>query len=232
MTHHKPIRFALQVRRTDTADQWLDLARRVENMGYDVVSLPDHWGPLFGDQFAPIPALTAIATVTSHITLSMFVICNDLRGVGVLARDVATLDVLSDGRVELGLGAGWDEAEYDQIGLQFDRPGVRIDRLTETVHALKDLFAGKTVTFDGDHVHLNEFELHPKPVQGGTIPFVLGGGSQRILTMAGQEADVVSLIPNSNNRTSRGLRGILPHVRQWRRRSDGFVRVPERGSTN
>ena len=205
--HDKAIRFVLQVRRTDTAEEWLDLARSVENLGYDVVSLPDHWGPLFGGQFAPIPALAAVACVTSKVALSMFVLCNDLRGVAALARDVSTLDVLSNGRVELGPGAGWDEEEYNQIGLKFDRPGIRIERLTETIGVLKELFAGKTVTFQGEHIQLEKFKLHPTPVQGGAIPFVLGGGSRRILNVAGQKADVVSLIPGSNNRTTRGMRG-------------------------
>jgi probable F420-dependent oxidoreductase len=180
-----------------TGGEWCALARRFEGEGFGAISLPDHLGP----QFAPIPALAAIATVTERVHLSMFVLANDLRNPAVLAKEVTTLDVLSGGRLELGMGAGWNPAEYAAQGVPFDRPRVRIERLAEAITILKRAFAGGRFSFDGAHYSLRDLEVLPRPVRPDGIPLVLGGGGKRMLTLAGQQADVVSVSTNNSTRT-------------------------------
>lgn len=142
----RPLRFAVQVARAASGAEWLDLARRVEALGYGTLSMPDH---VVGEAFAPFPALAAAAVVTSRIRVGHLVLNNDFRNPLLLAREALTLDALSGGRLELGLGAGWLERDYEGLGLSFDRPGVRIARLAETVTLLKRLFTEEEVTFEG-----------------------------------------------------------------------------------
>jgi probable F420-dependent oxidoreductase len=185
----------MQMTALPTKREWLDAARSFEDSGYDTISLPDHLGP----QFAPVPALAAVAAVTERVRLSMFVMANDFRNPAVLAKEITSLDVLSDGRVELGLGAGWNAAEYAAQGVQFDSPGVRIDRLAEAVVLLRQAFAGELVDFSGEHYRVEGLEVLPRPV--GHIPLVLGGGGRRMLSLAAREADVVGIATNNQART-------------------------------
>jgi probable F420-dependent oxidoreductase len=197
MSDTSRFRFAMQMTSASTGAEWLALARRFEDEGYDVVSMPDHLGP----QFAPVPALAAIAATTSRVQLSMFVLANDHRHPAVLAKEMTTLDVLSEGRLELGLGAGWHQAEHRAQGITFDPPGIRIDRLAEAVTILKRAFAGETFSFHGTHYTLEDLEVLPKPVRAGGIPLVLGGGGRRMLSLAAREADIVSLSTNNRSRS-------------------------------
>jgi probable F420-dependent oxidoreductase len=194
---HK-FRFAMQMTSAPTGEHWTALARRFEDEGYDVISLPDHLGP----QFAPVPALAAIAAVTSRVRLSMFVMANDFRNPAVLAKEITTLDVLSGGRVELGLGAGWNAAEYAAQGVQFDVASVRIERLAEAVTILKRTFAGERFSFEGAHYRVTDLEVWPRALQTGGIPLVLGGGAKRMLSLAGREADVVGIATNNSLRAA------------------------------
>jgi len=166
-------------------------ARRAESIGYDEIVLGDH----LLEQLAPIPALATVAAATDRIRIGTFVLNNDLRHPAVLAQDLATLDVLSGGRLEVGIGAGWNEPEYAAIGLAFDRPGRRIERMTEAVAILKGLFADGPFSFQGTHYTIAGLDGQPKPVQRPHPPFLMGGGGRRMLTFAAREADTVGLAP-------------------------------------
>jgi probable F420-dependent oxidoreductase len=208
MPDARRLRFAVQLLGAPDGPGWASLARRAEESGFDVVSLPDH----LGEQFAPLPALTAAACATARIRLSMFVLANDMRHPGVLAKEVATLDVLSGGRVELGLGAGWDQAEYATLGIPFDRPSVRIARLEEAVQAIRALLAGEDVSVHGDHYQLQGLSVRPRPVQPGGVPIVLGGGGRKMLSLAGRLGDIVSVAAENNGRTDPSVLG--PGIRR------------------
>jgi probable F420-dependent oxidoreductase len=198
--HERRIRFAMQLSHAPTGRAWKELARRAEAEGYDVVSLPDH----LGDQFGPIAALAAVAAVTDSVRLSMFVLANDLRHPAVLAKETTTLDVISDGRVELGLGAGWSAAEFAAMGIPFDRPGSRIERLGEAIALLKALFTGEKTNFEGRYYRAVDLEMRPRPVRPSGIPLVLGGGGKSMLALAVREADTVSVSTDNRSRTAAG----------------------------
>jgi probable F420-dependent oxidoreductase len=170
---------------------WLALARRAEQLGYAALYMPDH----LGRQYAPIPALSAAAAVTTTLRVGPYVAANDYRHPLMLARELATLDVLSGGRVEIGVGAGWRVPDYRQLGLAYDPPPVRIDRLVESIGIIKRLFRGETVTHRGRFYELTGARLEPRPVQQPMPPLIIGGGGPRMLGIAGREADIVGLIP-------------------------------------
>jgi probable F420-dependent oxidoreductase len=196
-------RFALQVFHASTGADWARLVQRTEEYGYDVISMPDH----FDGQFAPIPGLAAAASATNRAHLSMFVLANDFHIPAVLAKEAATLDVLSDGRLELGIGAGWNAAEFEQAGLLFDPPATRIDRLREAIVVVKQLFAGGPVEHHGAYYTINGLELFPRPVRPTGIPLVVGGGGPKMLELAAQEADTVAITTDNRNRTAAGFMG-------------------------
>jgi probable F420-dependent oxidoreductase len=187
-------RFAVQLANAPTGERWTQLARRAETLGYDVLVMPDH----LGRQLAPIAGLAAAAAATTRLRISAFVFANDYRHPMLLAREAATLDLVSGGRFELGLGAGWMTSDYRQLGMSYDPPGVRIDRLVEGVPLVKRLLAGETVTHDGDHYRLRDARIHPTPVQRPHLPLAIGGGGPRMLRLAAREADIVGLIPQVN----------------------------------
>jgi probable F420-dependent oxidoreductase len=168
-------------------------ARRAEDLGYHAVVLPDH---LLG-QLSPVVALATVAAATSTLRLSAFVLNNDLRHPAVLAQDLASLDVLSGGRVDVAIGAGWNKPEYDAIGLPFDPTPVRQARLEESITILKRMFRGESVSFTGEHYTITDYAA--KPVPDRCPPFFIGGGGKRTLTLAGREADIVGLAPRITN---------------------------------
>jgi probable F420-dependent oxidoreductase len=188
-----PFRFGVQASGAFRSRQeWVGLARRVEDLGYSTLSIPDH----FDDQLAPNVALMAAADATTTLRLGALVWCNDYRHPVVLAKEAATLDLLSDGRLELGLGAGWMRTDYDHAGLAYDRPGIRIERMVEALQVLEGLFADGPVTFEGQHYRITDLEGTPKPVQRPHPPFLIGGGGPRMLQLAGRHADIVGVNPN------------------------------------
>ncbi len=166
-------------------------AKRAEAAGFDALVVPDH----LLAQMAPVPALAVIAAATERLRIGTFVLNNDLRHPAVLAQDLATLDVLSGGRLIVGIGAGWNRPEYDAIGLPFEAVGVRAQRLEESVAVLKGLFADEPLTFEGSHYRITALDGQPKPVQRPHPPFLIGGGGRRTLTLAGREAQIVGLAP-------------------------------------
>jgi probable F420-dependent oxidoreductase len=173
-------------------------ARRAEEAGYATFLLRDHFTPyFFGDQLAPLTALTAVAGVTRHLRVGTLVIDNDYRHPVVLAKEAATLDVLSGGRLELGLGAGWLQAEYEHAGMPFDPPGTRVGRLAEAITVIKGLFAPGPLSFSGQHYRITGLCGFPKPVQQPHPPILIGAGSRRMLRLAGREADTVGLLTTS-----------------------------------
>ena len=154
--------------------------------------MPDH----FGDQLSPIAALATAAAVTESLRVGTLVFANDFRHPAVLAKETATLDLLSDGRLEVGLGAGWMTEDYTWTGIPNDRAGVRIDRMIESIEVLRGLWGDEAITFEGDHYTITEMNGMPKPVQPGGPPIIVGGGAKRVLSTAARLADIVGINPN------------------------------------
>lgn len=171
---------------------WRDRARKAEDLGFSSLYIPDH----FGGQYGPLVALTVAAEATATLRVGTLVFDNDYRHPVVLAKEIAALDLASTGRVEFGIGAGWMKSDYDQSGLQYDDPGVRVDRLEEALAIYKALWAEGTCTFDGRHYQLHEAQCTPQPHQRPHPHIIVGGGGKRVLTLAGREADTVGFNPN------------------------------------
>lgn len=188
----RPFRFGVQCKSASSRSEWVALARKIEDLGYATMTIPDH----FDDQLAPIVALTSAAEATDSLRVGALVWCNDYRHPVMLAKETATLDLLSDGRLELGIGAGWMRSDYTEAGMDYDRPGVRIDRMVESISILKGLFADETFSFDGEHYTITDLNGTPKPVQRPHPPFLIGGGGPRFLRLAGGLADIVGINPN------------------------------------
>lgn len=189
----RPFRFGVTAPTPSAGTDWAERARRIEQLGYSTLVVPDH----FRDHLAPVPALTAAALATTRLRVGSLVFSNDFRHPAVLAKEAATIDVLSGGRFELGLGAGWLRAEYDQAGIPFDAPGTRVERLEEAVTIIKGLLAGERVTFAGRHYTIADLEGRPTPVQRPHPPIAIGGGGRRTLTLAAREASIIGLVPRA-----------------------------------
>src|SRR6202521_5623190 len=157
MSSVRPFRFGVQEHRASSAKEWKDKARQVESLGYSALYLPDH----FGDQLGPIAALMAAADATTKLRVGSLVFDNDYRHPAVLAKEAATLDLLSEGRLEFGLGAGWMVSDYEQTGIPYDSPGIRIERMTEALTIIKSFFAGGRVSFEGKHYRVSGVEASP-----------------------------------------------------------------------
>lgn len=187
----RPFRFLADVHEIVNGVELAARARRAEDMGYHAVVLPDH---LLG-QLSPIVAMATVAAATTTLRMSAFVLNNDLRHPAVLAQDLASIDVLSGGRLDIALGAGWNQPEYDAIGMAFDPTPVRQARLAESITVLKGLFSGTPFSFAGEHYTITNYSAEPVPVQRPHPPFFIGGGGRRTLELAGREADIVGLAP-------------------------------------
>jgi probable F420-dependent oxidoreductase len=230
MTHL--FRFGVQSFSASSASEWCERARRVEALGYSALHLADHiLGP--GDviaaanhpiqELAAVPAMAAAAAATDTLRIGCRVFCVDYRHPAVLAKETATLDLLSEGRLEIGLGAGWLRGEYEALGMTFDPAGTRIDRLSEVVGFLKAHFAGDQLDISGDHVNITGYSGVPAPVQKPHPPIMIGGGSRRVLSLAGREANIVSL--NFNNRAGiLGPDGIKNSTEEKTQEKLGWVR--------
>ena len=188
----RPIRFATQSRGAPDGGDWLARARRLEAIGYATVSMPDH---MVGGAWSSLPALAAAAAVTTSLRLGNLVLDNDFRNPVVLARELATLDVISNGRVEIGLGAGWFDRDYQSTGIPMDRGRVRVERLTEAVALMKRLFTEDEVSFAGRYYRTERSECRPRTVQKPHPPILIAAGGPRILELAGREANIVAVIP-------------------------------------
>lgn len=191
-----PFRFGVQCSSPPdiTAARWRDLARKVEDLGYYRLTVSDH----LDDQLSPVAALMAAADATSTLRVGALVFCNDYRHPAVLAKEAATLDILSEGRFELGMGAGWMTADYLAAGIPMDRPGLRIERLEEAIAVVQGLLSDGPCTFDGEHYKIDGLSGSPKPVQR-PLPLLVGGGGRKVLELAGRHADIVGLNPKLPN---------------------------------
>jgi len=193
MSKPRPFRFGVSVHGSKSGAEWRDLARQAEALGYSTLLLPDH----LGDQLSPIPALVAAADATSTLRVGSLVFDNDFRHPVMLAKEAATLDMLSGGRLELGVGAGWLKPEYERAGIPFEHASVRIARMEEAIRIVKGLFANGPVDFAGQYYTITGLEGFPKPVQRPHPPLHIGGGGHRLLSVAAREADIIGFLPRA-----------------------------------
>jgi probable F420-dependent oxidoreductase len=187
----RPFRFIADIGSILSGPELAAYARRAEDMGYATLVLPDH----LIKQLSPVVTMAGVAAATSTLRVAAFVLNNDLRHPAVLAQDLATIDVLSGGRLDVAIGAGWNKPEYESIGLPFDPTPVRQARLAESITVLKGLFRGEPFDFTGEHYTITDYAAQPVPVQRPHPPFFIGGGGRRTLELAGREADIVGLAP-------------------------------------
>src|SRR5262245_20503516 len=170
-------------------DRWRDALRRIEDLGFSTVSVSEHLTQ--GWILEPTAAMMAAADATRRLRVASLVLANDFRHPAILHKTLATIDVMSGGRLEIGLGSGWLARDYEAAGLPLDPPGVRIERLGEAVRVLKGLFADPPLTYDGKHYQIRDLDGLPKPIQKPHPPILIGGGAPRVLRRAGREADVL-----------------------------------------
>lgn len=202
----RPFRFSIQAFNVTTAEDWSETARRAEALGYSTLFTTDHYfGPgAIADSsghrpvdVAPLVGMAMAAAATTTLRVGCRVFCVDYHHPALLAKELATLDVLSGGRVEIGLGAGWLTAEYDGLGIGMDRPSVRIERLREAIDVIDAHFSGRPIDVHGTHFTVHGFTGTPAPAQQPRPPIMVGGGAPRVLRLAGEKADIVSV--NFNN---------------------------------
>lgn len=185
----RPFRFGVQASSAPDRAGWVDLARRCESHGYDVLTMPDH----FTDQLAPVPALMTAADATDRLRVGALVWDNDYKHPLVLAKELATIDLLSEGRLEIGIGAGWMISDYEQSGIAYDSAKVRIDRFAEGLAVIKGCLGPEPFSFAGEHYTITGYDGLPKPVQQPAPPILIGGGGKRVLSLAAREADIVGI---------------------------------------
>lgn len=181
----RPFRFGCGLFQ-DTRQDLVDTARKAESLGYSIGLIADHYVPML----SPLVALQCVADATERLRVGTFVIANDYRHPVELAKQFATLDLLSGGRAEVGIGSGYAQNEYDSIGLRFDPAGTRIERLGEAVQIIRRALDGEKVAFDGKHYQVKEYEPFPRPVQQH-VPIFVGGGGRKVLSIAARHADIV-----------------------------------------
>ncbi len=184
----RPFRFGVQSSSAASRSEWISEARLVESLGYSTLTMPDH----FTEQLAPVPALMTAADATTTLRIGALVWDNDYKHPVVFAKEMATMDVLSDGRLEIGIGAGWMISDYEQAGMPYDAAGVRIDRFVEGLAVIKGALSGEKFSYAGKHYEISGYTGHPQPVQS-LPPILIGGGGKRVLGIAAREADIVGI---------------------------------------
>ncbi|GHO82172.1 TIGR03621 family F420-dependent LLM class oxidoreductase [Dictyobacter formicarum] len=187
--NQKPFRFGLAAGRGNSRTAWRDKARKVEDLGYDILLVPDH----VTTDLAPITALAVAAEATRTLRIGSFVFCNDFRHPALLAREAATLDLLSEGRFELGLGAGYELKDYTQTGIPFDAPGLRVSRLEETLLITRQFFTEEVINFSGRHYTITGLRCSPRPAQQPYPPIFLGGSGKRLLSIGARLANSLGI---------------------------------------
>jgi probable F420-dependent oxidoreductase len=189
MASSRPFRFGAKATTAQTAREWAGIARQAEDLGYVSLQIDDH----FGGQLSALPAAMAAASATSTLQVGPLVAGNDFRNPVVLAKEAATIGMLSEGRFVLGVGAGWLKADYDVAGIPQASASTRIDRLAEAVTIFRGIWTGEPFSFKGEHYHVAETTGYPKPES--KIPILIGGGGKKILSLAAQHADIVGVNP-------------------------------------
>lgn len=188
----QPFRFAVQLNGPLEGRTWADSCRAVEDLGYSTLFVPDH----FDEGFGPIAAMASAAAVTSRINVGSLVLDCDFRHPVPLARELATIDQISEGRLEVGIGAGWKRTDYERSGIPMDRPGVRVDRMIEHARVLAEFLSGRTVNHEGDHYTVTDLPADVATHRPGGPPFLIGGGAPRLLRFAGSFAHIVGVNPS------------------------------------
>ncbi len=189
----RPFRFAVQLAQAASHREWVAQVKLAERLGYSVCVMPDH----VSNQLAPLPALVAAADATQRIRIGSLVLDNDFRHPLLLAHEAATVDLLSDGRLELGIGAGWLGRDYERLGIPFAPPRTRLERLRESIQIIESYFAGETFSFEGAHCTAHGVEPGPRWVQQPRPPILIAGGGRRLLRFAARHADIISVFPQS-----------------------------------
>lgn len=182
----RPFRFGLGISSATSHTEFVEAARQAEDHGYSILLVPDHLRT-----FSPAVTVTAAAAATTELRVGSFVLNNDFRHPTIVAQETATIDLLTNGRYELGLGAGWNKPEYDAAGVAYDKASVRIARMEESISILRRLFAGETVDHQGSHYTISNHSLAPLPPQGADLPVLIGGNGDKVLTVAAQHADII-----------------------------------------
>ncbi len=209
-TINRPFRFGVVAAQARSGHEWLALGRQAEQLGYATLLVPDRVGPLL----SPIPALAAAAAATSSLRIGTFVLVGGWRNPVLVAQEAATLDFLSGGRFELGLGAGTSEADFRQIGMPVDQPGVRIERLAETLSIVKALLGGQEVNYQGAHYTVAGVQGYRQVVQKPLPPILVGGSGNRLLALAAREADIISMGTAKDDLSEGALADRVDRVRQ------------------
>jgi probable F420-dependent oxidoreductase len=224
MAHGRTFRFGVQSGGASSAREWREKARKIEDLGYSTFFMPDHF---IDTPFAPMGGIAMAAEATESLRVGTLVLGNDYKHPAIVAKEFATLDVLSDGRVEAGIGAGWMRTDYDALGLRYDRPGIRIDRLAEALAVLKGAWGPEPFSFEGEHYNITSYDGLPKPVQQPHPPILVGGGGRKLLTLAAREADIIGFTPaaRTGEITTEQARETLPATWtekfQWVREAAG-----------
>jgi probable F420-dependent oxidoreductase len=182
----RAFRFGVLISRAESAEQWRDLARKAEDLGYATLLIADH----FGRQLAPLPALVAAAQATTHLKVGTFVLDNDFRHPAATAKEAATVQLLTGGRLELGIGAGWNPVDYEKTGLTFEAAGTRVGKLEEALQIIKGFFAGEEVNFDGRYYRVHGLDAEPRIAQAPKI--MIGAAGRRMLALASRYADILN----------------------------------------
>jgi probable F420-dependent oxidoreductase len=188
----RKFRFGVQTGGAESGAEWREKARKVEALGYSTLYMPDHF---IDTPFAPAIGMAMAAEATETLRVGTLVLGNDYKHPAVVAKEFATLDLLSGGRTEVGLGAGWMQSDYDALGIPYDSAGVRIARLEEALAVVKGSFRPEPFSFEGEHYTITDYDGIPKPVQQPP-PILVGGGGPKLLRLAGREADIVGINPN------------------------------------
>jgi probable F420-dependent oxidoreductase len=209
MAHDRKFRFGVQSGGASSAREWQERARKVEALGYSTLFMPDHF---IDTPFAPMVGIAMAAEATETLRVGTMVLGNDYKHPAVVAKEFATLDLLSDGRVEAGIGAGWMRVDYEALSLPYDRAGVRIDRLAEALAVLKGAWGPEPFSFEGEHYTIKDYDGIPKPVQQPHPPVFVGGGGRKLLTLAAREADIIGFTPaaRAGEITTEQVRETLP----------------------
>jgi len=189
----RPFRFGVTASTAADASAWVRLARLVESLGYSTLAMPDHYSD---NQLAPVPALMAAADATETLRVGALVWDNDYKHPVVLAKELATIDLLSGGRLEIGIGAGWMAIDYAQTGMTYDSNKVRVDRFEEGLAVIKGALTGEPFSFSGDHYTITDYTGSPRPVQAPCPPILIGAGGRRMLTIAATQADIIGVNGN------------------------------------
>src|SRR6478736_10317423 len=188
MSHH-PFRFGVELGSSLPGRTFADSARELEGLGFSTVFVPDH----FDEGLGPITAMAVAAAATTTLNVGTLVLDCDFRHPAVLARELASIDALSGGRLEVGLGAGWKRLDYQRSGIVMNAPKVRVSRMIEHTRVLRALFAEEPCNFEGAHYRITDLDGTPKPFRKGGPPFLIGGGGKRVLGFAAREADIVGV---------------------------------------